>query len=549
MADLKANNPLKWEIQSSCYMRDEKEIELEISVNPKRKSESIVHNMLKNAYILFFLCSLLALFANAVPPGKEAKVNSSATEPNQERYIVVFVPDLVNEGSNPAVSATATSSDSKSQKTSIYDEHFAWLAENHNKHVVDILSTIMTTSYDSNRFEQRNTHQKEIASQDIVHQFSIGESFRGYVGEFTPAVAEILQQREEIAYVTADGEVHIALEDLNESEREENAFEGGEQPDREENALEKDEQPEPEENALEGDEQSEKFGTRVQNDAPWNLDRIDQRTLPLDTLYASPVAGGRHVKVYVIDTGINTMSSDFGGRAKWGVTTRINAPSFDDYGHGTHVAGIIAGSKYGVAKLANVIAVKALSNIGSGAWSEVITAMNWVAEQHKVDKRKQTIVNLSLTGRYFIPANMAVKALTEMGIHVVVAAGNYAGANSCYFSPSSAPEAITTGATDITDHIAKFSNGGPCVDVFAPGQNITSDWTTENNVPVKSMSGTSMASPHVAGFIATIISQNGNKSPAEMQKLIKEMATRGVLKNLVDYPKGTTDALLYIESL
>ncbi|CAG8602135.1 10825_t:CDS:2 [Ambispora leptoticha] len=446
-----------------------------------------IHN--QNNFEILIILSLLALLIS---------VSS-----NNQRYVIIFN----NNHSSP-------------QPLPNHELHFAWIIKKYNKHVIKSHAEF---SYTNNKIRRNNNHIKLVntnkkSDNNTIHYFSIGDNFRGYVGEFDPEFVEILNQREEVAYVTKDDQVHVALENEDYVCYHEKI----------------------------NGETKEEFGTRIQENPPWNLDRIDQRNLPLDNIYESPVTGGRRVKVYVIDTGINTLNPDFEGRAVWGTTTRKDAPDFDDYGHGTHVAGVIAGRVYGVAKVATVIAVKALSRTGSGAWSDVIAAMDWIAVRHKSDKMQKTIVNLSLTGNYFLPANQAIKALTELGIHVVVAAGNYAKANACNFSPASAPEAITVGATNITDHIAQFSNGGSCVDVFAPGQNITSTWNKIEEMPVRIMSGTSMAAPHVAGVVALLISQYGNKSPAEMQQTVKDMATKGVLKNVAEYPKNTTNALLFV---
>ena len=251
----------------------------------------------------------------------------------------------------------------------------------------------------------------------------------------------------------------------------------------------------------------------VQTPATWGLDRIDQRDLPLDNRYLYQNDGGL-VTAYVIDTGIRTTHQEFGGRASWGVNFADDGNDTDCNGHGTHVAGTLGGSTYGTAKKVSLVAVKVLNCIGNGTYAGLISAIDWIL----ANKRLPAVANMSLSGGYSSAANAAISKAIAGGIPVVVAAGND-GMNACDYSPASAPEAITVGATTNTDQRSSFSNTGPCLDLFAPGSNITSA-TNSSNTSIGIMSGTSMASPHVAGAVAMLLNDNPSVSPAELSNLI-----------------------------
>ncbi|TPX54949.1 hypothetical protein PhCBS80983_g05670 [Powellomyces hirtus] len=246
----------------------------------------------------------------------------------------------------------------------------------------------------------------------------------------------------------------------------------------------------------------------VQTDPPWNLDRIDQRDLPLDGSYTYPDPAGAGVDIYVVDTGININHTEFEGRARWGTTTRSDNPvDYDDNGHGSHVAGIASGKTYGASKAATLIAVKALGEEGLGPYSDVIDALVWIG---RVAPRtgRPSIVNLSIEGEDSATLNAAVLALLSLSIHVVCATGN-SGQNACEVSPSAMTRTnavVSVGAMDSGDVVANFSNFGPCVTLLAPGVNIRSVLGSSNDDTIL-MSGTSMAAPH--GTIANFLSLNG----------------------------------------
>ncbi|KAJ7250761.1 serine protease [Mycena rebaudengoi] len=250
-------------------------------------------------------------------------------------------------------------------------------------------------------------------------------------------------------------------------------------------------------------------------------------------------AAGNGVDVYIVDTGVFTAHSQFEGRARWGATFGGYADA-DGNGHGTHCAGTVAGFQFGVAKKANIIAVKILSDGGSGSVSDIVAGLSWVSTEAAASGRP-SIVSMSLGGGASAALDSAVAALTASGVHVVVAAGN-SNVDAANTSPARAPSAITVGASTIADARASFSNFSAIVDVFAPGLGVTSSWigstTATNNI-----SGTSMATPHVAGVAAYLISLNGNSSPAELSATIQGLSVKGALTGI---PTGTINDLANI---
>ncbi|RIA86880.1 peptidase S8/S53 domain-containing protein [Glomus cerebriforme] len=278
-----------------------------------------------------------------------------------------------------------------------------------------------------------------------------------------------------------------------------------------------------------------------------NLDRIDQKNFPLDGKYTFPASAGEDVNVYVIDTGININHIDFQGRARFAASFCNGCPLQDDNGHGSMVAGIIGGNFFGVAKKTNLIAVKVLDSFGQGTLLSVIDGMAYVFEQHTAATNKKTVVNMSLivTTKSQI-LNTVLAKLVQAGIVVSVAAGNDA-TDACNESPSSAPEALTVGATQLdNDTIASFSNWGPCIDIFAPGVNIeSSGGFTPDHVVVGS--GTSFSSPHVAGTAALILGDNQNVlSPAQVAEEIIKISTKNAVKGLNSLPKKTPNRFLRV---
>lgn len=277
------------------------------------------------------------------------------------------------------------------------------------------------------------------------------------------------------------------------------------------------------------------FASVTQSNATWGIDRIDQRSLPLDTKYNYDYTG-TGIDVYVIDTGIRLDHVEFGGRAVFGYDA-FGGTGADGNGHGTHVAGTIGGITYGVAKNVKLWAVRVLDNNGSGTTAGVIAGIDWVTSHHTTNP---AVSNMSLGGGISTSLDDAVKRSIADGITYVVAAGN-SSALACDYSPARVPEAITVGSTTNTDVFSSFSNYGSCVDILAPGSNITSAWHTSTTA-TNTISGTSMASPHVAGVAALYRQVNPSVSPATVANAI---VTNATANKITSVPTGTPNLLLY----
>ena len=295
----------------------------------------------------------------------------------------------------------------------------------------------------------------------------------------------------------------------------------------------------------------------LEKNAPWGLARISHRdSLSFGTFnkYLYSADGGEGVDVYVIDTGTNTEHVDFDGRAHWGKTIPQGDEDADGNGHGTHCSGTIAGKKYGVAKKANVYAVKVLKSNGSGTMSDVVKGVEWAALNHQAKVKaakegkgkkgfKGSAANMSLGGGKSVTLDLAVNAAVDAGIHFAVAAGND-NSDSCGYSPAAAEKAVTVGASNLADERAYFSNYGKCNDIFAPGLNIKSTWIGSDTA-VNTISGTSMASPHIAGLLAYFLSLQpasdsayavADITPKQLKQNLISIATTG---SLSDVPSNT----------
>ncbi|MDB4950421.1 MAG: Aqualysin 1 [Gemmatimonadetes bacterium] len=312
-----------------------------------------------------------------------------------------------------------------------------------------------------------------------------GHSVNGFAGPLTAGQLELLRQNPAVRYVEEDQRVHA---------------------------------------------------TTTQTGATWGIDRIDQRDLPLSGSYNyTPTGAG--VTAYVIDTGILVSHTLFGGRASVGYDALGDGHNgIDCNGHGTHVAGTIGSSTYGVAKGVTLKAVRVLDCTGSGSNSGVIAGIDWVTANHA----SPAVANMSLGGSFSSTLDAAVRRAISSGVTFAVAAGND-NLDACTGSPNDVGEAITVGATTSTDARASYSNYGPCVDVFAPGSSITSTWYTSTTA-TNTISGTSMASPHVAGVAALYLQGNPTASPATVASAIVSTATAG---KVTSAGTGSPNLLLY----
>ncbi|KAJ3346729.1 hypothetical protein GGF32_007373 [Allomyces javanicus] len=361
-----------------------------------------------------------------------------------------------------------------------------------NRYIITLKPETDKASFDralSAEVARENAQERSgnFVESSIARHFEISDDFKGYSGQFAPSLVDKLKKSSKVAAVEPVVPV---------------------------------------------------YASGSQSGATWGLVRISERALDLTKPYVYPNSAGSGVDVYIVDTGIYTAHPDFGGRAKWGTTTCDDCVDEDDNGHGTHVAGTVASKTYGVAKSANVIAVKVLGGDGSGTNEGVIAGINYVAAQAKA-KGKTVAANMSLGGSYSAALNSAVKAATSSGVVFAVAAGNE-NQNACNTSPASEPSAITVGATTKTDTRSSFSNYGSCLDVFAPGSSITSTW---NNGGTNTISGTSMASPHVAGVAALLIGQNPTASASTIVSKLISNSTPSVVKS---GGSGSPNKLAYV---
>ncbi|HYV47889.1 MAG TPA: S8 family serine peptidase, partial [Myxococcaceae bacterium] len=274
----------------------------------------------------------------------------------------------------------------------------------------------------------------------------------------------------------------------------------------------------------------------TQANATWGLDRIDQRQLPLNQSYTYNV-NGAGVHVYVIDTGIRITHSEFGGRASYAYSSISDGYGANDCnGHGTHVAGTVGGTTYGVAKGVTLHSVRVLDCYGSGTVSSVVAGMDWVTANRVLP----AVANMSLGGGTSQAIDDSLASSVQAGVVYAVAAGNNTD-NACFYSPARAPAALTVAATSSDDYRAYFSNYGACVDLFAPGYYVTSAWNSSDTA-INTISGTSMASPHVAGAAALYLGAHPAATPADVEAALEGFATANVV---TDPGNGTPNLLAY----
>lgn len=283
----------------------------------------------------------------------------------------------------------------------------------------------------------------------------------------------------------------------------------------------------------------------TQAPAPWALDRLDQSALPLDGSY-SYASKAQGVTAYILDTGINTLHQEFGGRARWGANAVFMESATDCNGHGTHVAGTVGGATYGVAKAVSLVAVKVADCRGSGTLSALVGGIDWMVKDSLKSPGTPAVANMSMGGSHSFALNSAVRRAVKAGITFTVAAGN-ASEDACSGSPSGVTEAVTVGATDAADQRPAFSNHGACVDLSAPGVGIVSAWKGSTTALARA-SGTSMAAPHAAGAAALVLAEDlaagtPRKSPAQVAETLVRRAVPDRITGLVP---GTANLLLHI---
>jgi len=279
-----------------------------------------------------------------------------------------------------------------------------------------------------------------------------------------------------------------------------------------------------------------------QSGATWGLVRVSEHDLKIDGHYFYGAESGAGVDAYIIDTGIYLENAEFEGRAVWGFdSVDTPSPKTDGNGHGTHVAGTVLGKTYGLAKKATAIAVKVLGASGSGTTAGVIAGMDWVTDHHTNKKNgKTSTANMSLGGGYSAASNEAANRMVHAGIALAVAAGNE-NQNACNVSPASAADVLTVGATDRTDKRSYFSNYGKCVKIFGPGSDITSSWIGSKTA-TKTISGTSMASPHACGVMTRYRAAHPEATVEQVFKHLIDSATKD---KITDVKTGSPNALLF----
>ncbi|PHH71777.1 hypothetical protein CDD82_6337 [Ophiocordyceps australis] len=414
---------------------------------------------------------------------------------------------------------------------SIPDSYIIKFRDHVDHHVAETHHKWVQKIHESGEQERLELRKRSLSTADeyrgVKHTFNIGDKFRGYSGHFDKTVVDQLRTHPDVESIEPDSIVTI----LRPVEAGHETTEGTCNGEREKNS-------------------------------PWGLARVSHReTLNFGNFnsYLYSANGGEGVDAYVIDTGTNIEHVDFGGRAKWGQTIPEGDEDEDGNGHGTHCSGTIAGTKYGVAKKANIYAVKVLRSNGSGTMSDVVKGVEWAVLSHneqvkaaKDGKRKGfkgSVANMSLGGGKTTVLEAAVNAAVKAGVHFAVAAGND-NRDACDYSPAGASEPLTVGATALDDSRAYFSNYGRCTDIFAPGLSIQSTWIGSKHA-VNTISGTSMASPHVCGLLAYYLSLQPSSdseyavapmTPKQLKDNLISVSTKGALSGI---PEDTPNKLAW----
>jgi len=433
----------------------------------------------------------LSSLASAMMPTNRPVVLSDNAEYIPDRYIVVLQDGLSSEQ---------------------VDLHLNWVS-----------AVVLPSAYSTSESSQYGIKD--------VFNFK-HKDFKGYFGEFPLDVIQSLTRNENVKYIEPDMVVRTMRSytfDLSHKSSQKDSSSSSEEEEEVDSPSTK-----MSESAI--------GASQLETHAPWGLARISHRHWENETdhdLYPYYETTGENVTAYIVDTGCNVDHNDFEGRASWGVST-VDEGMFDGNGHGTHVSATVAGKKYGVAKKANIVAIKVLSSEGSGSTSGVIKGIEWAAEHHterakkSKDGKAKSVANMSLGGGRSRALDHAVDAAVAAGIHFAVAAGNE-NQDACNTSPAASQHAITVGASTITDRRAWFSNWGRCVDIFAPGKDILSAWKGSKSA-TNVISGTSMASPHICGVLASYISrpEYEDLDPSEIKELItKKLSTKGAILGLI----------------
>ncbi|CAK7267548.1 proteinase B [Sporothrix epigloea] len=463
-----------------------------------------------------FVALSLAAYASAAPAfnaetihGDAAPILSSVNAEEVPGAYIIKFKDNVDE---------KTAADHHSWVQNIHDTWVKTFPEGKDERILELRKRGFGLSLSDEVF------------RGLKHTYKIGNGFVGYAGHFDESVIEQVRRHPDVEYIHRDTVVHtmkyetIKYEDIRVDKSE--------------------------------------CSPETEKGAPWGLARVSHRK-PLNfgtfNKYLYAEEGGEGVDAYVIDTGTNTEHVDFDGRAHWGKTIPQGDQDIDGNGHGTHCSGTIAGKKYGVAKKANVYAVKVLKSNGSGTMSDVIAGVEFAAQRHieqvaaaKKGKRKGfkgSVANMSLGGGKTTPLDAAVNAAVNAGLHFAVAAGND-NADACNYSPAAAANAVTVGASAIDDSRAYFSNWGKCTDIFAPGLNIQSTWIGSKSA-INTISGTSMASPHICGLLAYYLSlqpatdSEYSVAPITPAKLKSNLIAVSTVGTLTDIPAGTPNLLAW----
>jgi len=337
-----------------------------------------------------------------------------------------------------------------------------------------------------------NQHNGQIGikANVIKHEYN-PMILNGVAGSFTSAFLQSLKDSQDIEYVVPDGVAHI----------------------------------------MDGEQQKP---------PSWGLTRVSERKLDLTLPYTFPDDGGKGVDVYVVDTGIQANHTDFQGRAALVKSFVTGEDVADLNGHGTHCAGTIGSATYGVAKSVSIVGVKVLNGAGTGSWSDVIAGISFAATDN-FNHTRPRVISMSIGGGKNQAVNDAVTNAAKTGVNLIIAAGNNYAQNACDTSPAGADGAMAVAASDNTDTIASFSNVGPCIKIFGPGVDITSLWKGLDGA-TNTISGTSMATPHVAGVAAIFLSKNNYDSPASLYKALQDAATPNIIQKV---DNSTVNLLVY----